>query len=301
MRIDNTGKVGIGTTTPAYPLSVNGVVQSMAGGFKFPDGSTQTTAATGGGAGVTLSSPNNSIKVGGTTTAPTVETNPVVVQARVTGTCAAGMAVSAVSATGTVTCASTGGSSGTGGLVVKDADGNVLGTMIAMAGTDVTIYTSGHFVMVGISGEFPVATAPVLISLNGTYSGYSDIIWSDASCDGTGTATAYLDAGGVASTYFPTMYAKDVIYSAAANQLMLPVVNQGQVTVTSANFTGNSEEVSGYPSPDYTFADGVAWCDVPGSSFPETGWRLAAIDAATVLGWKVSGNPLRVAGPLQLP
>jgi trimeric autotransporter adhesin len=41
------GNVGIGTTTPDSPLTVNGVVESHTGGFKFPDGTTQTTAATG--------------------------------------------------------------------------------------------------------------------------------------------------------------------------------------------------------------------------------------------------------------
>lgn len=45
---DNGGKVGIATTTPAYPLSVAGTIQSSTGGFRFPDGTTQTTAATAG-------------------------------------------------------------------------------------------------------------------------------------------------------------------------------------------------------------------------------------------------------------
>lgn len=47
-----SGKVGIATTSPAYPLSVVGVIYSSSGGFRFPDGTTQTTAATGG-SGVT--------------------------------------------------------------------------------------------------------------------------------------------------------------------------------------------------------------------------------------------------------
>lgn len=44
-----TAFVGIGTDTPASPLCVNGLVESLTGGFKFPDGTVQTTAATGGG------------------------------------------------------------------------------------------------------------------------------------------------------------------------------------------------------------------------------------------------------------
>ena len=39
------GNVGVGTASPSNPLSVNGIVQSLTGGFKFPDGTTQTTAA----------------------------------------------------------------------------------------------------------------------------------------------------------------------------------------------------------------------------------------------------------------
>jgi hypothetical protein len=38
-------KVGIGTPTPASPLTVVGIVESTSGGFKFPNGTTQTAAA----------------------------------------------------------------------------------------------------------------------------------------------------------------------------------------------------------------------------------------------------------------
>ena len=49
VRVDRNGNVGIGQTNPAsYKLDVAGTVRSSSGGFVFPDGTTQTTAATGG-------------------------------------------------------------------------------------------------------------------------------------------------------------------------------------------------------------------------------------------------------------
>jgi len=42
------GNVGIGTTTPGQKLTVAGTIESTSGGFKFPDGSTQTVAAVSG-------------------------------------------------------------------------------------------------------------------------------------------------------------------------------------------------------------------------------------------------------------
>jgi len=47
--ITGTGNVGMGTTSPGQRLSVAGMIESTAGGFKFPDGSVQFAAATGGG------------------------------------------------------------------------------------------------------------------------------------------------------------------------------------------------------------------------------------------------------------
>ncbi|MFH1050451.1 MAG: hypothetical protein V1779_05910 [bacterium] len=49
MRITKGGNIGIGTANPTEKLTVAGTIQSTSGGFKFPDGSLQTTAASGGG------------------------------------------------------------------------------------------------------------------------------------------------------------------------------------------------------------------------------------------------------------
>jgi hypothetical protein len=41
---DKTGKIGIGTTAPTSKLTVQGMIETTLGGYKFPDGTVQTTA-----------------------------------------------------------------------------------------------------------------------------------------------------------------------------------------------------------------------------------------------------------------
>src|ERR1044071_5207529 len=45
---DKFGKGGIGTKAPTSPLTVRGMIETALGGYKFPDGTIQTTAALSG-------------------------------------------------------------------------------------------------------------------------------------------------------------------------------------------------------------------------------------------------------------
>ena len=75
----NAVKVGIGTSAPAYTLDAAGTIRSSTGGFMFPDGTTQTTAATAGGGSITGVTAGTGLTGGGTSGNVTLSINPAVI------------------------------------------------------------------------------------------------------------------------------------------------------------------------------------------------------------------------------
>ena len=107
-----TGNVGVGVAAPANKLSVAGVVESTTGGFKFPDGTTQSSAAVTNIGTITGVTAGTGLAGGGTSGNVSLSADFSSVQKRVTGTCASGTAMALIGIDGTVGCNSVGGGGG---------------------------------------------------------------------------------------------------------------------------------------------------------------------------------------------
>ncbi len=188
------------------------------------------------------------------------------------------------------------------GLVVKDADGNALGTLVSQGYTSVTIYKSGYFITVNIDGTFTP----------------SQIWWSSGtSCSGTG----YLNDGEGGAGGIPE-YAETVVWSSAGNGLYVTSGTATKGIVSSEAGTGTtSAQISDPPyapyttyfSPDFSIensgnAEGSYQCsihqaysnntssgtyqlitksnpEVGGYGLGYSGWVLTPFDAQSTLGW----------------
>ncbi|MGB9561818.1 MAG: hypothetical protein ACPL6C_03290, partial [bacterium] len=167
-------KVGIGTTTPSYKLSVSGDVGwtgtlqagnvpwarltgfpagCPAGQFVSTIGSTLTCAAAGD---ITAVYAGTGLSGGGSSGDVTLSVDTGYIQRRVTGSCASGSAISAINADGTVSCETddigvTG--SGTSNYLAKWTGGSSLGnSLIYDNGTNVGIGTTSPEYLLHIVG-----------------------------------------------------------------------------------------------------------------------------------------------------
>jgi hypothetical protein len=171
--VNIAGNVGIGTTTPAYPLSVKGTIQSTSGGYLFPDSTTQSTAVPACASGqnpmwngkwncMTPAVTLGSGLLGNITNGLlTLNADTTYLQQRVSGTCPSGNAIASVNQNGTVSCQTVSGG-GAIALPVNWSGSNTVGGIV-----NVTNTATGPAATQGSSGFFAAAPA----AITGTTSG----------------------------------------------------------------------------------------------------------------------------------
>jgi hypothetical protein len=206
---------------------------------------------------------------------------------------------------------------------VKDANGNALGTLLAISGPastpggSVTIYNSGYAVTVNMNGTFPDA----------------QIYWtSGTSCSGSPYLNDSQFGAAGASIYYKT-----AVWSGVADGWFTPSSGETKGLVTSlagpgtsfSSTEGNYETTDNYSGESYGPVAGSYQCSIDQSPTPLdgtafSGWPLTTFDPQTTFNWpafstctvtvlgqydynlQTTGSPTTrsescLAGPLQLP
>jgi hypothetical protein len=163
---DKFGLVGIGTDSPASKLTVAGTIQSLTGGFKFPDGSVATTAfslngLTGsvtlaGGANITVTPSGNTLTIAAPN-ALTAVTHDATLSGNGTAASPLGIANGGVGtdqlANGAVTAAKI-----ASGQVVKGLNG-LTDQVVLAAGANITLTPNGNTLTIASATTDPALTA----------------------------------------------------------------------------------------------------------------------------------------------
>ena len=149
----NAVKVGIGTAAPAFTLDAAGTIRSSSGGFMFPDGTTQTTAAAGGGT-ITGVTAGTGLTGGGTSGNVTLNINAATIPQlgaanNFSGNIIAGNSSSSSFGVLGESNAATGQNYGVGGLAASPSGYGVEGLNVASGGIGVYGFDSAG---VGVSG-----------------------------------------------------------------------------------------------------------------------------------------------------
>ena len=227
----SSGTVGAtGSTGPTGATGATGPTGATgATGVTGPAGMTGPTGATGIGQTGPMGDPGN---VGAT--GPTGATGPV----GATGPTGIG-AAGPMGPAGPVGPAGPMGPAGTGGgLVVKDANGVTLGTLLSF-GSGTTNASSTSQIWAYTPTKYTVG-----IDMGGTLVTPTQIYYMGANC----TGTAYLNSGSSNTTRY--MYGKSAFWSTANKQLYVPTAGsidaQGRaVTVTGINYATQEDPTTG--------------------------------------------------------